>query len=99
MGLFMAPGLPALNMLKLAIIMYVRRWVIGNKFKHCNKNLIEVLFPPKLGGHDDECATWDRLQGLQIQQLLLRSSPDDAVSLHSTGNANNGQFFYKLKWK
>ena len=28
MGLFMAPGLPALNVIKLAIIMYVRSWAV-----------------------------------------------------------------------
>ena len=28
MGLFMAPGLPAINLVKLAIIMYVRGWAV-----------------------------------------------------------------------
>ena len=28
MGLFMAPGLPAINVVKLAIIMYVRSWAV-----------------------------------------------------------------------
>ena len=28
MGLFMAPGLPALNLIKLAILMYLRSWAV-----------------------------------------------------------------------
>lgn len=28
MGLFMAPGLPAINLIKLAIIMYARSWAV-----------------------------------------------------------------------
>ena len=28
MGLFMAPGLPAINMIKLVIIMYARSWAV-----------------------------------------------------------------------
>ena len=48
MGLFMAPGLPIINLLKLAIIMYVRSWV-GVKIRN-----LKVDF--KTGG------TWHRVR-------------------------------------